>query len=764
MYLHLVDMSPIPLIPIYKTSRLPAIKRDSFSKAHMPSVIEVWKNQHGDKDAAVLLKPPLALLEFLSPQTVEIPNAVAVDWGQNPLLLVNTDHPSAKFNDHDVILHTNTYFPITSASYIPNPQGILPTDLTALGHASELQEKETSKAMFSAQLQSLTVEFALDLTLNHTNQPTLLQVINELEVILEEKNAPSLLDSTLRMLYQTIQYFCVKYKLQLHPTFDKGINTGFRDKYHISVNFSLKQRNYDDLRAFIYEKLSEGLESEGKMVENCQLIIEQMALSTAINKVALDQLKRFVSKQSGLSLNMSKMESQRLQLQREALGTDTVANISTRALEILQLQGNYKFDSDHAYQPALYYYNGVCWEVFADYKLIRLLQLYFPCEFTLRNATALNTIISTIKDALTSPIKILNQKGMNFANGILDINQQLKAHNPDLGMDYYFPFEYQNFPPPPEQFLAFLNECFGQHPEEERIVIIQTLRQAFAATLFNQAHNLQQAFLLYGSSNSGKTQLLRILSHLIPKQKQVSLPPNKWSDTDSLFSLNSVLLNVCGELSESASVNSQRFKEIVDGSTITVAKKTTSRDIKPQCAHWFASNHLPLTKDFSEGFTRRWLIFHFNNPTTKPVLELGRKIAEQEGEKIINWAASALPESEYKIPNSHLEIQREMAMVNNNVIYYFYRSGAVTVNNLNALKSLPKEELSAEINKLRCTDSLKLYQHYAYICSKHGKREVPEVEFHKRTRELASQLGFLVVSGADYNGNYQLRYYGIKCG
>jgi phage/plasmid-associated DNA primase len=71
--------------------------------------------------------------------------------------------------------------------------------------------------------------------------------------------------------------------------------------------------------------------------------------------------------------------------------------------------------------------------------------------------------------------------------------------------------------------------------------------------------------------------------------------------------------NICGELPESGMINGAVFKQVVEGSQLrTEFKGKDGFSFTPECAHWFASNFLPVSRDTSMGFIRRWLILEFD--------------------------------------------------------------------------------------------------------------------------------------------------------
>jgi putative DNA primase/helicase len=103
------------------------------------------------------------------------------------------------------------------------------------------------------------------------------------------------------------------------------------------------------------------------------------------------------------------------------------------------------------------------------------------------------------------------------------------------------------------------------------------------------------------------------------------------------------LLNIVGEIEKDAFVGSE-FKDVVSCDTPVTARLPYQEPFVfiPQCAHLFAGNHLPATKDHSEGQRRRWRFFHFRHrvPEKNRIQYLGRKILKEESPGVLAWALS----------------------------------------------------------------------------------------------------------------------------
>ena len=158
---------------------------------------------------------------------------------------------------------------------------------------------------------------------------------------------------------------------------------------------------------------------------------------------------------------------------------------------------------------------------------------------------------------------------------------------------------------------------------------------------------------------------------------------------------------------------------------------------KPRCAHWFASNHIPKTRDTSSGFNRRWLILTFNRPVPleKRILNIAEAIVAEEREAIVAWAIGALPQlvarREYTLPASHGERIQELAGQNNSVYFFLAQSGRVQAGP-KTLGDVSGARISAD----------ELFLEYESFCRRAGfARGVGRAKFLMGMRELSLEAG-----------------------
>ena len=282
-------------------------------------------------------------------------------------------------------------------------------------------------------------------------------------------------------------------------------------------------------------------------------------------------------------------------------------------------------------------------------------------------------ITKVMSAMVTAPLIESEENGINFANGWVGEDLNIQDHAPKFGATFTLPFEYK-----PElagratRFFEFLGDCWGTEPDYGDRV--KALQEFFAASLFGIAPNYQRAFLMYGRPGTGKTQILRILRSLLPPDAIADLGPQYWGQQFALTQIIGKVVNICAELPESGLIAGNVFKQVVEGSECPTEYK--GRDIfvfKPRCAHWFASNFFPVSRDTSGGFARRWMILDFKHvvPASKRVENLAEEIVAEEREAIAAWALGGLKrllqQRDYTQPESHVFRMSQLRRINNTV-------------------------------------------------------------------------------------------------
>jgi P4 family phage/plasmid primase-like protien len=190
-------------------------------------------------------------------------------------------------------------------------------------------------------------------------------------------------------------------------------------------------------------------------------------------------------------------------------------------------------------------------------------------------------------------------------------------------------------------FIGFLKNAFAESYKQQ----MMSLKIMLGLALIGIQNEEQKACLLYGVGGSGKSTLLKILEALIPDEYISHVSPHDMNDEYSRASLAGKLLNIVPELDKDKPIPSSDFKSITGGDTVN-AREPYGRifSVKPEAGNWFNSNFFPCTKDQSDAFFRRWIIFHFLKSTPQELQDsqLVKRIIDEELPSILALALEGI--------------------------------------------------------------------------------------------------------------------------
>ena len=350
-------------------------------------------------------------------------------------------------------------------------------------------------------------------------------------------------------------------------------------------------------------------------------------------------------------------------------------------------------------------------------------------------------IVKLLSSLVSKPLQTVAGVGINFSNGFLDSQLRLLPHDREFGATYELPYAYK-----PElragcpKFIQFLRTAWDDDDEK-----IESLRQAIAVTLFGIAPVYEKCFLLHGVPFSGKSVTLNIVESLVPREARTALAPQMFSDKYKTAELAGKLLNIAGELPDNKMIQSSLFKTIISGQgTMCERKNKDPFEFKSNCAHWFAANNLPQTKDVSDGFVRRWMIYGFYNrvPAELCNVNLAEELIGEEREAIVAWAVESittiLRDNRILVPRDSRALAAEMTHSINSIRCWF--------DDRIEMKS------GAEMNEKVAYEDYRVWT----MMNSHLRREMGD--FKRTMRELAG-LGAFKCSSTD-SGEHT--YSGIK--
>lgn len=344
---------------------------------------------------------------------------------------------------------------------------------------------------------------------------------------------------------------------------------------------------------------------------------------------------------------------------------ETIARV---VLEQIERIGELRFDKDRFWQ-----WSGSC------FKHVSHDDIYMEIANNIKGSKLVQrhndyaSVTKVLERMCRKPLVEAYETGINFANGWVNESLEITDHSPKYGATFTLPFEYK-----PElvtranRFFEFLTDCWGH--EDDFAERVMGLQEAFAATLFGIATDYQRAFLLVGKAGTGKTVLLNILESMIPPEGIASLSPEVWGMQFSQTSLLGKIVNICPELPENGMISGSSFKAVVEGSPQETEFKGRDKfRYRPKAAHWFGSNFMPISKDTSRGFTRRWLVWDFSKvvPEAEQIKNLAHSIVSDEREAIAAWALEGMArlkkQGDYTQSASHIRRMEQIRRINNSV-------------------------------------------------------------------------------------------------
>lgn len=170
------------------------------------------------------------------------------------------------------------------------------------------------------------------------------------------------------------------------------------------------------------------------------------------------------------------------------------------------------------------------------------------------------------------------------------------------------------------RFGQFLWDVFrdDQDAEDKIRAVLQLMGYSL------MAHARHEKFVLaIGNGANGKSVLLRVVEALVGRKNVAGVKPSQFDNKWQRAHLHMKLANIVSELPEGKMIADDELKSIVSGEISTVEMKNRDPfDMRAFCTCWFGTNHMPHTRDFSDGLYRRAVILPFN-----------RQFAEHEQDK-----------------------------------------------------------------------------------------------------------------------------------
>ena len=319
-------------------------------------------------------------------------------------------------------------------------------------------------------------------------------------------------------------------------------------------------------------------------------------------------------------------------------------------------------------------------------------------------------------------------RGIVFGNGFVQVTTEgieLKGHSPDHRARFAYPFAFDR-DARPQRFLRYLDEVFRD--DEDRADKIKLVQDYGGTALLGLSTRYQQALVLKGDGDNGKSVLCMIIEAAMPPGSTCSIPPQDFAQEYRRAMLAGKLLNVVSELPESEILESEAFKDIVAGDS------TTGRHIRQApftfratAGHVFSANRLPGTVDQSHAFWRRFLVLTFNRIFTEHEKDrtLARHIVDHELGAVVSWLLIGGHRVEllkhYTLPASHLAALES----------WKHHADQIRVFIDDRCDRLPPETESCDWERAD-----PLYRRYRNWASDNGHKALSSISFAERMRIL----------------------------
>ncbi|GAA4521646.1 hypothetical protein GCM10023174_00790 [Chelativorans composti] len=526
---------------------------------------------------------------------------------------------------------------------------------------------------------------------------------------------------------------------------DEGLSA--EDKEQLGLTFTEDDEVWDHSRimAFLireFERYPEFRSPDRAKVVN--IALERIACAgPAISPLEEGMLLRYIAAQSAGLFNPSELKRQLVQIRRGDFSGENHAELAEAVLNFINEFGELRYSAGKFWQ-----WKGAFWGEKSENEILKVIAKEFGTYPAAKRQSDHTGILRVMKALCSKDLRVGDTRGVNFANGFLNEDLELEEHSPDHGMTYVLPHRYL-----PElaghmpMFNQFLQDSWSEDMDFQAKV--DALQEAMGATLMSAAPKFQRAICLYGVAGSGKSQVTELLRGLLPEGKTSSIPPQDWGDKFLPAEMCEKVVNFAGELSEDKYIPGDKFKSIVVGEAIHGQFKNRQPfEFEPRCAQWFASNHLPRTRDTSRGFSRRWLFLVWSRtvPEPKRITNLAEVILSSEAEAILAWAMEGYRrlknKTDYTLPASHEEIVARMDMQNNPVKYFLDKSSDIEIDPSGVLR----------------ISLIDLFSRYNAFRSYHG---IPNVVNQQRFQQEIENLGFEIVNSSGSISRIEVKGVGV---
>ena len=259
------------------------------------------------------------------------------------------------------------------------------------------------------------------------------------------------------------------------------------------------------------------------------------------------------------------------------------------------------------------------WSAVDDRDVKQVIQQTIEADFS-SSHDVIRSVVDSVADVLKTEcykegqqFDVIGRDAINVENGTLfwiDGTMELHPHRQEDYRTTQLPIKYDPNATAP-RFTQFLQEVFRGDIDAEAKAAV--LLEAVGYSLLPSC-KFERFILLIGGGANGKSVVLDTVSALVGVEHVSAVQPSQFGNRFQRAHLQGKLVNIVTEMAEGAEIADAELKSIVSGELTTAEHKMRPPfDFQPFATCWFATNHMPHTRDFSEALFRRAIILQFNN-------------------------------------------------------------------------------------------------------------------------------------------------------
>ncbi|MDD2576780.1 MAG: phage/plasmid primase, P4 family [Bacteroidales bacterium] len=311
---------------------------------------------------------------------------------------------------------------------------------------------------------------------------------------------------------------------------------------------------------------------------------------------------------------------------------------------------------------------------------------------------------------------------LNFKNGTLELDtMQFREHRREDYLFYCLPYDY-DMEAKCNKWEAFLDEVLPQKD-------LQLAFQEAVAYPLSNLHLEKMSFVI-GSGSNGKSLALSVIAYVLGEKNvsHVTLEQIVKNDGKGIYQMLNKLINITFECSANI-LNTSAFKSYVSGEALTVRKlynnEYTSTNY-PQTI--IASNSIPQSSDFSEGYYRRFNFIPFD--VTIPKDKINPNLKEElcvEAPGIMQWIIEGIIRLRENKRFSKCEtiekMQNEYRIESDNVCSFLFENNYTQSNTKKMLFS-------------------SLYREFEDYCQEYNYKPLGKKNFKQRLAKLNYEIKY----------------------